>query len=222
VTAPKDLQPFLAFIPQVTRPLGAALTALVLPEATSPWSPRVVSEAPAATGLSADELARLTEEARARGVADGLAETAALRAQLAEVIDQLVDARAAIVAPIADVIAEVCSCVIEGWIAGADRAALFAPVVRGWLAASAAPATARVHPDDAAALTALIGDAPIAIVSDAALAPGALAIRGAALEVTHDWRARLPELRAAIASALTPEISAEPAPAPAPAIGAIA
>ena len=205
MTASKDLHPFLRFTPQVTGPLGAALPALATPEVTSPWTPRVIDAAPAVTAPPAEALASLADEACARGRAEGLAETAALRAQLIEVIDQLVSARAAITPPTAEVIAEVCGCVIESWLAATDRAALLAPIVASWLAASDQPATARVHPDDVAAITALIGEAPLAIVADATLAPGALAIRGAALEVSHDWRARLPELRTAIAAALTPD-----------------
>ena len=169
----------------------------------------MVNEAPAvAAAIPAEALASAADEARARARAEGLEETAALRAQLVEVIDQLTAARAALAPPTAEVIAEVCGCVIESWLAATDRAALLAPLVNAWLAASAQPATLQVHPDDVAAITALIGEAPITIVADPALAVGALAIRGAALELAHDWRARLPELRAAIAAALTPDAGA--------------
>jgi flagellar biosynthesis/type III secretory pathway protein FliH len=209
VTAPDDLLPFLRFTAQPTRPLGAALPVLVTPEVTSPWTPRVIDAPPAVAAPPAVDLASAADEARARGRAEGLEDTAALRAQLVEVIDQLVSARAAIAPPTAEVIAEVCGCVIEGWLAVTDRQALLAPIVAGWLAASDQPAAVRVHPDDVAAITALIGEAPLAIVADPALAPGALAIRGAALEVSHDWRARLPELRTAIAAALTPDAGAD-------------
>jgi len=201
-----DLLPFLRFTPQPTRALGAALPALPTREVTSPWTPRATAiELPPVPGPSAEELAGLADEARARGHAEGLEATAALRAELAEVIAQLRAAQAAITAPTAEVIAEVCGCVIESWLGTADHGALFAPVVAGWLAASDQPATARTHPDDVAALTALVGDAALTIVGDPTLAPGALAIRGAALEVSQDWRARLPALGAAIAAALTPE-----------------
>ena len=207
MSTPKDsdIRPFLLFAAQPTRALAAVLPTLVTPEATSPWSPRVANEAPVVAGPSAEELAQLVEQAREAGRAAGFAETAALRAGLADVIEQLTSARAAIAAPSAELIAEVCGCVIEAWLDSADRAELLAPIVRGWLAASDQPATARVHPDDVAALTALIGDAPLAIVADPTLAPGALAILGSALEASHDWRARLPLLRTAIAAALAPD-----------------
>ena len=95
-------------------------------------------------------------------------------------------------------------CVVEAWVDHSDRSAMFAPVVRGWLAHSPAqPATARVHPDDAAALTAAIGDAPLAVLPDLAIARGAVEISNATFELSHDWRSRLADLRTAITAALT-------------------
>jgi flagellar biosynthesis/type III secretory pathway protein FliH len=197
-----DIRPFLSTVPTPTRPLGAALPALVTPEVLSPWSPRAAADISAAP--SAAELAAVLDDARERGRAEGLAETAALRGRLTDLLAQLAAARAAIVPPTAEVIAEIATCVIETWIDSTHRAATFAPIVRGWLAQSSdQPATARVHPDDAAALAEAIGDAPLAIATDAAVAPGALEIRGAALELSHDWRARLADLRTAIVAALT-------------------
>ena len=73
----------------------------------------------------------------------------------------------------------------------------------GWGKAGDQPATVRVHPGDAAAIAEAIGDAPLAITTDPDLAPGALAIRSATLELEHDWGARLDELRTAIVAALT-------------------
>jgi flagellar biosynthesis/type III secretory pathway protein FliH len=198
----EDIRPFLSTVSTPTRPLAAVLPALVTPEAPSPWSPRATDSG--RTLPSAAELAAVFDDARCRGRHEGLAETAALRGRLADLVAQLAAARAAIVAPTAEAIAEVATCVVETWIDSTDRSQTFAPIVRGWLAQSSdRPATARVHPDDAAALAEAIGDAPIAIDSDAALAPGALEIRGAALELSHDWRARLADLRTAIVAALT-------------------
>ena len=199
---PKDVHPFLPGNSAPTRPLGAALPALARPAATSPWSPRPAAEVLALP--TAAEVAAVTEQARERGHAEGLAETAALRDRLTELLDQLAAARAAIVAPTAAVIAEVAGCVVETYLEAADPGARFAPIVRAWLAVDPDhPATARVHPDGVAALTEVVGDAPLAIVGDPAVAPGALEIRGAALELSHDWRARLADLRAAIVAALT-------------------
>jgi hypothetical protein len=198
----RDIRPFLPITPAPTRPLGAALPALVTPEALSPWSPRAAAEALA--GPSPAELAAVLDEARERGRAEGLAETAALRDRLTGLVAELAAARAALVPPTAEVIAEIASFVIETWVGHTDRAVTFAPIVAGWLAQSSdQPATARVHPGDAAALAVAIGDAPLAIAGDPGLAPGALELRGAALELSHDWRPRLAELRTAIVAALT-------------------
>jgi len=196
-------RPFLAFVSSPTRPLGAALPALASAPVTSPWTPAAQPAAqPAAPGP--DEIAMIRRDARDAGRTEGLAETAALRARLTALVDQLNAARAALVPPAAASIAEIATCVIETWLGATDRTAMFAPLIRGYLAqAGDQPATVRVHPGDAAAIAAAIGDAPLAVTADAALAPGALEIRGATLELIHDWNARIAELRTAIAAALT-------------------
>jgi len=198
----RDIKPFLSTVPSPTRPLGAALPALATEPATSPWLPRAEPQAPPAP--SADDIAAIQRKARDAGRAEGLAETAALRGRLAILIDQLAAARLAIVPPAADAIAEVATCVVETWIGTTHRSAMFAPIVRGFLAQSAdQPAMVRVHPDDTAAITEAIGEAPLAIASDPQLPRGALEIRSATLELIHDWKGRLAELRAAIIAALT-------------------
>ncbi len=201
----KDIRPFLPTAATPTRPLGAALPTLATPPATSPWLPRPAADTPAAP--SATEIAALRSAACDGGRAEGLAETAALRARLRQLIDQLAGhlaaAHAALVPPTAETIAEIATCVVEAWIGTTHRSATLAPIVRGWLARSADPATARVHPDDAAALAEAIGEAPIAITGDPSLARGAVEIRSATLELVHDWPARLAELRTAIVAALT-------------------
>lgn len=197
-----DVRPFLVVAPQPTRPLGAVLPAIATPEVVSPWLPRPAAPPPPVPDAPVIDAEAIASEARDRGRAEGLAESQALRDQLAEVIDALVAARAHVIAPAADAIAEVCGAVIEAWLDATDRAALFAPIVKAWLAQSADPATVRVHPADVDAVAELIGEAPLAVVGDPGLAPGALAIRGAALEVSHDWQARLPELKTLIAAAI--------------------
>ena len=198
----RDVKPFLPIVPTRTRPLGAALPALATTPATSPWSPRTEPAAPPVP--SSDEIAAIQRQARDAGRAEGLAETAALRGRLAQLIDQLAAARAAFVPPTAEVIAEIATCVVETWIGATQRSAMFAPIVRGFLAQAAdQPATVRVHPADAAAIAEAIGEAPLAIAPDPQLARGALAIQGASLELVHDWQDRLAELRTAIAAALT-------------------
>jgi flagellar biosynthesis/type III secretory pathway protein FliH len=202
--AQPELRPFLATAPTPTRPLGAALPALDTPPATSPWSPRV--ELP--TGPSPTELAAIRDEARREGLAAGraagVAETAALRARLAALLDQLDTARVAIVPPTAEVIAQIATCVVEAWIGNLSPGLALRPIVQHWLAHTAdQPTTARVHPDDAAALAEAVGDAPIAITQDPAVAPGAVALSSGTRELVHDWRARLGDLHTAILTALT-------------------
>jgi len=200
----KDVVPFLLLVPTPTRPLGAVLPRKATPPALSPWTPRPEIEQPPVPPADVVDVAAYEAEARERGRAEGLAETAALRDQLAAALAALAAARAELTAPAAELITDVAACVIDAWIAGTDRAALFAPIVRGWVAhAPAQPATARVHPGDAAALAQAIGDAPLAIVEDASLAPGAVEIASPTLELSHDWHARLDDLRAAIVAALT-------------------
>lgn len=206
-------RPFLAIATTPTMPtraLGAALPALETPPVTSPWLPRPAqaaaapAAAPAPAGPSPAEIAKVMDDARATGRAEGLAETEALRKTLAAFATDLAQARAAIAPPAADAIAAIAICVIDAWLGATPRAEQLAPLVRGYLARSTdQPATARIHPDDAEALADAIGEAPLEITTDPALAPGALEIRGATLELVHDWQARLAELRTAITAALT-------------------
>lgn len=210
MTKPADsIRPFLPFVATTTRSLGSALPAIATPEVTSPWLPKPSTPAAAATvsepaGPTAAEIAMIIEESRARGRAEGLAETEGLRVQLAGVLEALREARREVIAPTAELIGDLATCVVEAWLGTTDRSVLFAPVIRGWLARSPSqPATARVHPQDAAALTQALGDAPIAIEPDAQIARGAIEIRSATLELAHDWRARIDELRTAMVAALS-------------------
>ena len=221
--ADKHLRPFLTFTtPSPSQPLSAALTRLESPEVTSPWTPKPAIELaplpPASVGPTVDEISQLIDEAKAQGLAEGLAETAALRAQLAKLVSELGAARNAIVEPTAETIADAACCVVEAWLGHADRSAVFLPVIRAWLQQAGTPPTspgsappptaiARVHPDDVAALTQAItdasGGAPLAIVADSTLAPGAVELKSLVLELSHSWHARLPELRTQILTALT-------------------
>jgi flagellar biosynthesis/type III secretory pathway protein FliH len=209
-----DIRPFLASVATPTRPLGAALPALATPPVTSPWLPRPAEPAPAAAaaaapaGPSPAELAAIYDEARDKGLddgrAEGVAETAALRARLGKTLDELEAARISLVAPSAEVIAEIATCAVGAWIGNIYPGLLFAPIVRAWLAHAAdQPATVRVHPDDAAALAEAIGEAPLTIATDASLARGALAVASATSELVHDFADRLADLRTAIVTALT-------------------
>lgn len=203
---PAPPQPFLATIAQPTRPLGDALPSLPTAPVVSPWLPR----AEATNGPAGPDPAELAAQAAARdaaiadGRAAGLAETAALREQLARLCNALDAAIAGVAGPTAELVGELATCVVESWVGHTHRSALFAPVVASWLAQPGDPAAvARVHPDDEAAIIAAIDDAPIRVVADPAAAPGSLAISGGARELNHAWPDRLPELRTAIVAALT-------------------
>ncbi len=197
-----DVRPFLATIATSSepRPLGAALGRVATPPATSPWSPgtSVTPQAPAA----ALDTRAIEDEARERGRQQGLAETAELRAQLALAIDALTAARTHAREATAARIAEAATAVIAAWTGVAAPAELYGPIVRAWLARCTAPATARVHPAHAAAVQALVGDAPLAIVGDAALPAGEIRLAAQALELSFDWNRELATLRPLLAAAL--------------------
>lgn len=196
------IAPFLSTIPASTpRPLGAALPAVDSGEpAPSPWSPKA-EPAPQPVPVFVDhEAARA--EAVARGREDGLRETAELRARLTKLTAALDLARSAVAALSADLIADAATAAVSAWTDGADRRELFAPIVRGWLARATGDATAHVHPSEVEAMQAVVGDAPIRVVADTGIARGNVQVRSAELELSHQWEARLRELREAIATAI--------------------
>jgi flagellar biosynthesis/type III secretory pathway protein FliH len=200
----ESIMPFLTAIAAATRPLGAALPALETPPATSPWTPRPEPAPAAPTAPSAPliDVDALRAEACEAGRAEGLRETEALRARLAQLADALEAAKAALTAPAADLIAEAAIAVIAAWTETADRRELFAPIIRAWIERCQAPSTARVHPSDAEAMRAVIGDAAILVEPDASVERGGVHLRAATLELTHTWETRLRELREAIAAEL--------------------
>jgi flagellar biosynthesis/type III secretory pathway protein FliH len=192
-----DVQPFLTTVTRSTAPLGAALPAIAVEAKPSPWSPKPVAAASmAAPSIDADAV---RAEACERGRAEGLAETEKLRAQLAAAVTAFEAARAAIAPVAAAQIAEAATTVIGAWI---EKAPPFAAVISKWTAATTEPATARVHPEDAAALREAIGEAAIQIEEDPAIARGDIQIRAAAMELALVWSDRLVALREAIQAAL--------------------
>lgn len=194
-----DVLPLLAVIRAPVRGLAATLPQVASEPATSPWSPK---PEPAAAPPPVDADA-IREAARREGREEGLRETEALRARLAEVLGALEQAQQLVVPPTCERIADAAACVVDAWFAGADRRELFTPIIAGWLATGAgANATVRVHPDEVGAMVAAVDEAPLAVVGDPRLARGEVRIRGGALELTHAFEARLPELRTAILAAL--------------------
>jgi len=200
-------QPLFAVLAasQAARPFASAIAVQATPPVAAPWllqpqNPVAVDEDAAARTAAALAEARAT--AVEEGRAEGLRETAALRETLQKLAAQLIAARDAKLASAAEAVAECAVAAIEGWVATAPKQELFAPIVKAWMERGGATATAKVHPSGVAALTAAIGEAPIAIEADPAMAPGDLKIRGEALDMSHAWAERLRELRDAIATAL--------------------
>ena len=200
---PDDVKPFLSVV-ATTAPRGfaSAIPSIAVEPAPSPWTPRATAPAAPATAPAIDVDA-VRAEARASGRAEGLRETESLRGKLSALLVELDTARKAFAAPSAELAADIATCVIETWIGGADRRTLFEPAIKAWLERTTeAGATVRVHPDDVAAATAAIGEAPLTVVADHAAKPGELHIRGTAAELHHSLTARLGELRVAIAAAI--------------------
>jgi len=200
-------QPLFAVLAasQAARPFASAIAVQATPPVAAPWllqaqNPVAVDDGAAARTAAALAEARAT--AVEEGRAEGLRETAALRETLQKLAAQLIAARDAKLASAAEAVAECAVAAIEGWVVTAPKQELFAPVVKAWMERGGATATAKVHPSGVAALTAAIGEAPIAIEADPAMAPGDLKIRGEALDMSHAWAERLRELRDAIATAL--------------------
>jgi flagellar biosynthesis/type III secretory pathway protein FliH len=200
-----DPQPLFAVLTAGTRPFSTAIQTQPTPMLVSSWLPTTQSghSDDGTATKRAQELADARTTAIAEGRAQGLAETAALRETLQKLVAELGAVRAVDTTKAAETIAECAIAAIEGFVATAPKQELFAPVIAAWIVrAGAAPATAKVHPSSVVALKAAIGDAPIAIEADAAMAPGDIKIRGEALDTTHAWAERLRDLRDVIATAL--------------------
>jgi flagellar biosynthesis/type III secretory pathway protein FliH len=197
--------PLFAVLSAGTRPFATAIQTQAAPALVSSWLPMGTQSGQDEEEALADaqELAELRAKALAEGRAQGLAETAALRETLQKLVTELAATRTDRNAKTAEAIADCAIAAIEGWIDTAPKQELLAPVVAQWIArAGSAPAIAKVHPNGVVALEAAIGDAPITIEADPAMAPGDIKIRGEALDTSHAWPERLRELRDVIATAL--------------------
>lgn len=221
-----DLQPFLFATvadPDEVRPFAALLPTRASPPAQSPWTPAAVGRLGRlglpAPSIAAEEIlaaaraeaAQLRADAVAAGRAEGLREAERQRETLTALAAELVRTQTARDAHAADLVSTAAVAVVEAWlgraITGAER---FAPIVRGWLAASAGAAagepadraTARVNPADVAAMREAIGEAPISVLGDASIAAGDTRITVGARELQHVWSERLHDLREAIAASV--------------------
>ncbi len=197
-----EIVPFLKAVAGATsKPLGSALPRIATPEVSSPWSPTATQPAVQAE-LPKIDVEAITAKAIEDGRAEGLRETEALRAKLAQLIGELAVVRDAYVAPATELIADAAASVVEGWVVGSDRKALFAPLIEAWISGGAKTARACCHPDDAEALRAAIGEAAITVETDPTIKRGNLVIADATRELAQAWEPRLRELREAIAGAL--------------------
>lgn len=218
-----DPTPFLATL-RGTAPIATLVSALPVAarkpvdEVATPWTPRR-DEPPAPPPVPAkdpriieEELAWARDEAIAQGRADGLAETAALRAKLARAVDDLAQVREVKLDELADAIGGLVGSIVQAWIGASERTIAFAPIVRGWLASPSAhaAAVARVHPSDVDALRDALGPAAptsLQLDPDPTVAPGDLTIRSAEHELVHSWQARIAELHEAVAAAVMADLA---------------
>ena len=190
-----DIRPFLAFAPRPARAFAEALTTVDVPVQPSPWSPK--QDAPAAPSAPPIDVAAVRAEAAAKGREDGLAETAALRARLKGLVDQLTAHHAQRTDKVAELVADAACAVVSAW-SGTDRRGQLAPILRAWADKGLGAATARVNPADVE----LLADSGLTIEADASIKPGELVIRNAQAELVHRWDDRLRELRETIVAAL--------------------
>lgn len=201
-----DPQPLFAMLSAGARSLSSAIQTQPTPALVSSWLPMGTQPGQIDDDTATErtqELADARAAAVAEGRAQGLAETAALRETLLQLVAELSTTRAATTTKAAETIAECAIAAIEGFVAAAPKQELFAPVIEAWIVrAGTAPAVAKVHPNGVDALRTAIGDAPITIEADATMAPGDIKLRGDALDTTHAWAERLRELRDVIATAL--------------------
>ncbi len=202
-----DVVPFLKAVQAnaASKPLQAALPQIVTSAATSPWSPQPVVgvAAPLMVEQPTIDIAAITAQAVEAGRDEGLRETEALRAKLAQLIEELDRARLSFATPATEMIADAAATVVEAWVGVTDREELFAPVVAAWISSSSKSATARCHPADVETLRTAIGDAAITVTADPTIPPGDITIADATRELAHAWEPRLRELREAIAGALS-------------------
>ena len=197
----KDLRPLLATFASPARTFAQSLPATASRADLSPWSPR------AEHAVQSVDAVEIAQAARERGLADGLTQTAALRERLSSVLMALESAHERVVELASAQIADATVSALGAWVEREDRAALFAPLIKRWLARCAGEQATcvRVHPGDVDALRIALDGAPLEIVPDPAISAGDLTIRGGAFEVAHRWTERLQELRELVIAALDAE-----------------
>lgn len=204
---------FAAPAPVAARPLADVLDARSGGGAPAPWLLRDPNASPSPTASPAPvaiDTAQIERDARERGRAEGLAETAALRERLATLVLDLESERSRAVRIASAQIADAAVTAVSAWLGSEDRTARLAPTIQRWLGRCAGEqnVTARVHPSDVEAMKAAIGDAKIEVVGDPAFRAGDVVIRGGLFELVHRWDERLRELHELIVAAVEAEAAA--------------
>ena len=160
-----------------------------------------LAEPGALSGVAVQMSAGAAESERAwqRGRAEGLAETAGLRQQLAELCAQMAAERQASAGELGRAAVDAALTIMAAWLEGdeAERRARLAPVVARWSreVGGQPPAVAHVAPVDAAALRGAVAGLPIEVRVDPELSAGDVRLRSERAMIELRWRERLAELR---------------------------
>lgn len=199
-----DIRPFLSTLASASpvRSFTSVLPVSEVPVGTSPWSPQPRGEVAVAAPQPQIDVAAVRADAMVEGRAAGMRETEILRAKLQQMIEALAGAQAEASALHAKLIADAAATVVDAWLGSTGSADKFLPLIRAWQDRSPDAATANVHPSEAEALRAAIGESTLSVVADPSIPVGTLQLRGHAHELTHSWEGRLAELREAIVTAL--------------------
>lgn len=162
--------------------------------------------------------------ARAEGRAEARAELAIERERLVQLCANLHSLQRRSLDWLAAAALEVSQVVIEAWLEASDgdRRARLRPVLERWVQAIGADviATAYVARADLEAWRDLIGELPISLQVDPALAAGDVRLRGERSMIELHWRERLAELRGELLAALPQMPAVERAAPPEPDWGA--
>jgi flagellar biosynthesis/type III secretory pathway protein FliH len=188
----EPVKPFLSFAARPQRAFADALSSVDVPVQPSPWSPKSNSPTVTALPTAPIDVDTVIAAAIARGREEGLAETAALRAQLTSLVEKLVAAEATGPAKLAELAADAACAVVGAW-SQTNRKDVFDTVLRAWTRGTP---TARVNPADAELITG------IEVKPDPSIKPGDIVLEGTTAELVHHWDDRLAELRETIVAAL--------------------
>ncbi len=181
------------------------------------WRPGVVLEEESARPAPDPEVLQAAREA---GRAEARAELRIERERLVQLCASLHSLQRRSLDWLAAAALEVSQVVIEAWLEASDgdRRARLRPVLERWVQAIGADviATAYVARADLEAWRDLIGELPISLQMDPALAAGDVRLRGERSMIELHWRERLAELRGELLAALPQMPAVERAAPPEP------